>query len=107
MQKLLISIATALLISLTGCSVYKLEIQQGNALTQEKVAQLKVGMDKRQVQFVLGTPSLSDPFHPDRWDYIFSLRKDDELIEDKHLVLYFEGEKLARIEQRKMVSSTP
>ena len=104
MQRLLISIC---LLLLSGCSVYKIDIQQGNALPDEKLAQLKVGMDRDQVQFLLGSPSLADPFHPDRWDYLFSLRRNDELMEDTHIVLHFEGEKLKQIEERKRFKAAP
>lgn len=60
---------------LTGCSYltpYTLDIHQGNIVTQEMVDQLKPGMTQRQVAFILGTPLLTDPFHDDRWDYIYS-----------------------------------
>ena len=96
MQKLLIS--TLLCASLmSACSVHKLEIQQGNVVTPEMVEKLKPGMTTKQVKFVMGSPQLADPFHKDRWDYFYSLRKDGELVEKKHLILYFEGDVLSRI----------
>jgi outer membrane protein assembly factor BamE len=55
-------------------------------------------MSKRQVQFLLGTPLLTDPFHSNRWDYVYSLQKDGELVQERHLSLFFEGELLNRIE---------
>ena len=62
---------------LTGCSVvnyltpHKIDIPQGNEITANQVALLREGMTRAQVRFVLGTPLLTDPFHKDRWDYIF------------------------------------
>ena len=56
---------------LSGCSiVYKQEIRQGNPLTEEMIAGLKTGMTKRQVRLLLGSPTISDSFHQDRWDYL-------------------------------------
>jgi outer membrane protein assembly factor BamE (lipoprotein component of BamABCDE complex) len=59
------------LLSSAGCGlIYKQNIQQGNALEQEELDELYIGMNQRQVLFVLGTPSIKDPFQPDRWDYV-------------------------------------
>ena len=74
---------TALLIAtISGCSSvprivneYKIDVQQGNVLTQEMVSQLKPGLTKDQVRFVLGTPVLMDMFHANRWDYVYWLKK--------------------------------
>lgn len=52
--------------------VYKIGIPQGNIITQEMVNQLRPGMTKRQVNFVMGTPLVRDPYHQDRWDYVYS-----------------------------------
>ena len=67
---------------LSGCSSvprivneYKIDVQQGNVLTQEMVSQLKPGLTKDQVRFILGTPVLIDVFHPNRWDYVYRLQK--------------------------------
>lgn len=84
---------------LLGCSPHKLEIQQGNIITDEMLSQLKPGMTVRQVRFLLGSPQLTDPFHHNRWDYVYSLKQDGKRIDYKRLTLYFEGDILARIEQ--------
>lgn len=98
MQKLLISLLLcASLVS--GCSPHKLEIQQGNIITEEMLAQLEPGMTARQVRFLLGSPQLQDPFHPNRWDYIYSLRQDGERIAYRHLVLHFDDDVLDSIER--------
>jgi outer membrane protein assembly factor BamE len=73
-------LSALLLLSANGCSnlefpwVYRLKIDQGNIITQEMVDQLKPGMSRDQVKFVMGSPLIVDPFHQDRWDYVYTLR---------------------------------
>jgi len=65
------------LIALAGCSfpgVYKIDIQQGNVVTQDMIDQLRPGMTRRQVRFIMGNPLLTDTFHSNRWDYLYSLQ---------------------------------
>ena len=57
---------------LVSCSIYKLDVQQGNVVTQEAVNQLKPGMNKRQVRYIMGSPLLVDVFHQTRWDYVYT-----------------------------------
>ena len=98
MQKLRIScLLNASL--LMGCSIHKLEIQQGNVVTPEMMETLKIGMTTRQVRFILGSPQLVDPFRENRWDYIYRLRQEGEVIENSRLTVYFEGDTLSRIEK--------
>ncbi len=78
--------------------VYKLDINQGNYLTQDMVAKLKVGMTPAQVQGALGTPLLADPFHADRWDYIYRYTRQDKVIESREFRVFFVDSKLARWE---------
>ncbi len=91
-------------VGLNGCSylkfpgVYRIAVQQGNIIDQKKVDQLKVGMSKRQVQFVMGSPLLNDAFHENRWDYIYQLRKGDETLRNRRFTLYFADDKLVRYE---------
>ena len=65
-------------ITLSGCGiipgVYKIDVQQGNVVTQDMVDQLRPGMTQRQVRFIMGTPLIQDTFHPERWDYLYSLK---------------------------------
>jgi outer membrane protein assembly factor BamE len=64
------------LLLLTGCNlIYKQNIQQGNALEQDDLDELELGMSKNQVAFLLGTPAIQDPFHQDRWDYLSSFAR--------------------------------
>jgi outer membrane protein assembly factor BamE len=62
------------------------------------VEKLRVGMTPRQVRYVMGSPMIADPFNPDRWDYLYNLETGKGLMIENHLVLYFEGERLARID---------
>lgn len=87
-------------VSLNGCSwfqfpgVYKLDIQQGNIITQEMVDQLEPGMTKRQVNFVLGTPLVMDSFQQDRWDYYYSLRDSEGETTTEKLTVFFNNDQL-------------
>jgi len=69
-------------------------------ITPEMLEKLKVGMTTNQVRFVLGSPQLTDPFHPNRWDYLYSLRENNVETEHKHLILYFENETLSSFEAK-------
>ena len=68
----LILLIAALALS-SGC-VYRANISQGNLIKEEDLAQLEIGMTKNQVRFLLGTPMIDDPFHADRWDYVYFLK---------------------------------
>lgn len=89
---------------LSACSyvkfpgVYRVAVQQGNIIDQKKVDQLELGMSKRQVQFVMGSPLLNDIFHEDRWDYIYQLRRGNEVLRDRRFTLFFENDALVRYE---------
>jgi len=75
--------------------VYKIDIQQGNVITQEMVDQLQPGMTKRQVQFVIGTPLIQDTFNQNRWDYIYSFQPGGEIRQQESITLYFEDDQLS------------
>jgi outer membrane protein assembly factor BamE len=87
--------------------VYKLDIQQGNIIDQEMINQLRPGMSKRQVLYVLGSPMLVDVFHQQRWDYIQSEQKDDAPRMEKRISLYFEGDNLTGVQGDFRPSSKP
>ncbi len=101
MRRILITIVTTM-VMLSGCSVYKIDIQQGNTLEAEKVAQLETGMDKQQVQYLLGTAMLKDPFHPNRWDYVYSFTPGGGKMKRHHLTLYFENDRLVTVDTSEM-----
>ena len=97
-----------LLFNLVSCSsidfgpgyipkIHKIDIQQGNQITSEMLMKLKPGMTKAQVRFTLGTPLIQDTFHLERWDYIYRMKVDDILIDERHVILNFVDEKLKNI----------
>ena len=96
--------AVLLLASCSSVSVpylkpYRIEIQQGNFVSQEMVSQLKPGMSKDQVRFVLGTPLLTDAFHADRWDYVYRRQRvNSDVLEHRKIAVFFEDGKLKRVE---------
>jgi outer membrane protein assembly factor BamE len=78
---------------------YRIEIQQGNYVTQEMVAQLKPGLTRDQVRFVMGTPLVSDIFHDERWDYVFvRQRANSREVEYRRIAVFFEDGKLTRVD---------
>jgi outer membrane protein assembly factor BamE len=96
--------AASIALMLGGCSwfssvaVYKLDINQGNYITSDQVEKLRVGQTPQQVRQVLGTPLLVDPFHPSRWDYVYSFARQGSVLEQRQFTLYFVNDKLARWE---------
>ena len=82
-----------------GIEAHRMEIQQGNYVTQEMIAKLQPGMTRDQVRFVLGTPLVADAFHADRWDYMFRRqRANSKEIEQRRIVIFFDDGRLSRIE---------
>ena len=82
-----------------GIEAHRMEIQQGNYVTQEMIAKLQPGMTRDQVRFVLGTPLVADAFHEDRWDYMFRRqRANSKEIEQRRIVIFFDDGRLSRIE---------
>ena len=88
---------------LAGCSflphiLYRIDVQQGNVVTEEMLEKLKPGMTKSQVLFVMGSPLIVDTFRDNRWDYVYVLREKGDLVEQKRLTIFFEDDTLANIE---------
>lgn len=98
MRKLLLIAALASLTA--GCGVlYKQPIYQGNLLQEKSVAQLQAGQSKQQVNALLGTPSIPDPFHAQRWDYTSSQRVNRlGKTEVKNFTVFFENDRVTRWE---------
>jgi len=104
------------LVTLTGCSttpteavyrgsvlerlpfVYRMTVQQGNLITEEMIDSVQIGMNQRQVRYLLGTPLLQDMFHQDRWDYTYTMRRGRNPMEVKPLTLWFKDDALVRID---------
>jgi outer membrane protein assembly factor BamE len=98
MRSLLLPACLALLLG--GClSVYKVEVQQGNVVSQDMIEKLKPGMTRSQVRFVLGTPLVTDSFHPNRWDYYYYLRRSKEKTgETRRLMVIFKNDTLVSVQ---------
>jgi outer membrane protein assembly factor BamE len=77
---------------------YRMDIVQGNVVTQEQAALAKPGMSRAQVRDTLGSPMLTDLFHADRWDYIFTIRRQGTAPQRRDVIVYFKDDKLDRIE---------
>ena len=82
--------------------VYKLDINQGNYLAQDQVDRLKTGQTRQQVRQILGTPLITSPFRPDRWDYVYEYKKQGKALEHRNFAVYFVDDKLARWEGDEM-----
>ena len=79
-------------------SPYKVDLLQGNVITAEQVSSLRVGMGRDEVIAVLGTPLLQSVFHADRWDYIFSFKRQGEPLQSRRLSVFFDGPNLVQFE---------
>lgn len=98
-RKLYLLLFAAVLLG--GCNlIYKQSVQQGNAIEQDSVDDLSVGMSKRQVSLIMGTPAIHDPFHADRWDYIYTFRPRGNDGSQRNITLYFEDGALAKIDDK-------
>jgi outer membrane protein assembly factor BamE len=97
-MRISIILVSLLLASCSWLAPHKLEIRQGNLISPEMRARVKVGMTQQQVKAVLGTPLVNDPFHANRWDYIYRFEQEGKLIEAQHMTLYFDKDTLQRIE---------
>ena len=95
---IILSVVTLLLF---GCvRTYRIDIQQGNIVTPEQIEQLKPGMKKAEVRYLLGAPLVEDPFHTERWDYFYSFRSGKtRRVEQQSLTVFFDNGQLTKIEQ--------
>lgn len=76
---------------------YHIDVRQGNFVTQEMMAQIKVGQSKDQVRYILGTPLVTDMFHADRWDYIYRFQPGRGEVQQRRMAVYFSDGKLLRV----------
>jgi len=100
-------LALLVVLPVTGCqhvpmlpslAPHKIDVRQGNNVTQDMVAKLKPGMTRSQVRFALGTPLLIDPFRNDRWDYVFHFSKAGAPPEQRRIAVFFADDKLVRVQ---------
>lgn len=95
-----------LLLLLTSCAswlpeAHRQDVVQGNEIKQEMLDKLHVGMNKAEITAIIGNPTLKDPFHADRWDYIYRLVPGRQPATQSRLTLYFEGDTLVKIDASK------
>ena len=94
-----VTLALLLVAAGAGC-VYRPDIQQGNLLTLSDVEQVTVGMSRSQVRYLLGTPMVSDPFAPQRWDYVYRRTTGrDRQVDTAHFIVRFDGDKVSAVEK--------
>ena len=114
---LLVSCALAAAGLLSGCeslqrtdsflgfiTPYRIDIVQGNAITKEQAALLKPGLSRLQVRDILGTPLLTDPFHANRWDYIFTMRRPGTDAQRRSVVVNFDGDVVKSVDAPELPS---
>ena len=119
-ELLTVGLTAALVVTLSACSsfnsatqgmadaltIYKPEVVQGNFVSKEQVAALQPGMSRLQVRDILGTPLLASVFHADRWDYVFTMRRQGVEPQNFRLTVFFDGDTMARYEGDEMPSET-
>jgi outer membrane protein assembly factor BamE len=106
-----VALAAAVPVLLGGCAAlqrtdslfgvitpYRIDIVQGNAITKEQAARVRPGLTRLQVREILGTPLVADPFHAERWDYLFTLRRPGTDPQARHVVVRFDGEVVKSID---------
>lgn len=86
---------------------HRIDVQQGNVVTQEMVAQLEPGMDKKKVNFIMGSPAIVDTFHANRWDYVYTFQAGRKTPKKRRVTLFFEDDKLVRIEGNVKTAESP
>lgn len=97
-RKSLIAILFLMTLLTTTSCVYQASLSQGNLLKEDDLEQVEAGMTRNQVRFLLGTPMIDDPFHAERWDYIYFLRLGRDKATFKRWVsVYFEGDNVSRV----------
>ena len=92
----LITIITIFLFNSCASNFYQVPIAQGNIISMEMLSKLEKGLTKVQVQYIMGTPSVKDPFNPSKWDYIGYEIIGNELLREVHYSLYFQEDKLSK-----------
>lgn len=77
---------------------YRVEVVQGNVVTKEMLTQLREGLTREQVRYVLGSPLLTDVFHADRWDYVFTIRRQGTPAQERRVTVYFDQDRVSRFD---------
>lgn len=106
MTRAITGLILLLAVTTTGCSsyqfpgVYQIQVPQGNVYTQEMLDELKPGLTRSQVRYIMGTPLIEDTFNSNRWDYTYRVQQGDKTSALRSLTLTFEGDALANIEKK-------
>jgi outer membrane protein assembly factor BamE len=96
----LVLLAVLLTVLVTSGCIYRIPVQQGNFLEDKELDQVKLGMTRTQVRYLLGTPMVADPFEKNRWDYVFTFKQGAVTrAQRRHLVVYFADDKVVKIER--------
>ena len=103
------TIITGLVLLLNACTswlpeAHHIEIQQGNTIKQESRDRLQSGMTRQEIRTILGNPVLQDPYHPNRWDYIYRMKSDTKDVKASRLTLFFEDDRLIKIDDSDFVA---
>jgi outer membrane protein assembly factor BamE (lipoprotein component of BamABCDE complex) len=98
MRRVLILIISLFFSQFLASCAYKPDVQQGNTFDEKQLSQLKIGMTQQQVVFIMGTALLKDPFHKDRWDYLYTFAKNQGVTERRLVTLYFKNGRLSKID---------
>jgi len=117
-SRFLPALACALVAALAGCTtvreyipsvdsfaVYKIDINQGNFLSQDMIDRLKQGMTRQQVKLILGTPLVTSAFRDNRWDYVYEFSRQGKVREHRTFTVFFDKDQLARWEGDEMPES--
>lgn len=83
---------------------YRIDVVQGNVVTQEVIAQIQPGLGRMQVKEILGTPLLADPFHNDRWDYVFTIRRQGVADQRRTVTVFFKNDAVERFDTEPLPS---
>ena len=117
-RSVLAPVAALSLLALSGCSTrlsspetlfgiiqpYQIDVVQGNVVTQEVMAQIQPGLGRNQVREILGSPLLADPFHADRWDYVFTIHRQGVPKQQRSVTVFFKGDVVERFDADKLPS---
>ncbi len=85
-------------------SPYKVEVVQGNFVSKEQREALQLGMPRNQVRDVLGSPLVTSAFHAERWEYVFTIRRQGQEPQQRKLTVFFKGDELAKVESDTLIS---
>ena len=100
-KSIILGIAAGLLATASGC-VYRANISQGNIVEEEDLDQVEIGMTRNQVRFLLGTPMVADPFHQDRWDYVYYVKIGrNDATAKRWVTILFDGETVEDIQRNR------